>query len=360
MAKVNRLCAMFMVSVLAAGVGGCSFLPEEEAYPAAPVMQSYEMITYEQTPVLRGDLILEEKITCRYVANVKESAAFSYTGEKIDGIYVEEGQEVKAGELLAALEDNGLREQILEQEYLIKALHLKQEHLKQDQELEKKQLDAWETQGTQEYKEALGALLRRYELAQQELEDSLYIEGRKLSQMQKESQDRKLYAGIGGTVLYVQKMTAGQTSVTGETIAVIADMSTNAFTVTGKDAQYFPVGTECTIEINKQPYEAVSVEASAIGITEETDDETAYLQLVIPDPTLENGDKGTVTVVLEERQDTLYVDKYAVHTAEGRQFVYILNEEGLRVMQDVTCGLEVKNYIEITGGLSEGDSVIMD
>jgi len=360
MTKANRLCALFMISVLTAGCSACSFLPEEEAYPSAPVMQSYEMITYEQTPVLRGDLILEEKINCRYMANLKESVSFSYTGEKLDGIYVEEGQEVEAGELLAALEDNGLTEQIIEQEYQLKILQLKLEHLQQDLELEKKQLDAWETQGTEEYEEAFGALLRKYDIARQQLEDSVYIEGRKLTQMQKESQDRRLCAGIGGTVLYVQKMTAGQTSVSGETVAVIADMSTNAFTVTGKDAQYFPVGTECTIEINKQPYEAVSVEASAIGITEETDDETAYLQLVIPDPTLENGDKGTVTVVLEERQDTLYVDKYAVHTAEGRQFVYILNEEGLRVMQDVTCGLEVKNYIEITGGLSEGDSVIMD
>lgn len=357
MIRIKKLGAVVLLSAMTAG---CSFLPEEEAYPTAPVIQSYEMVTYKQTPVLRGDLVLEENISCKYMANVKESLQFSHTGEKIDGIYVEEGQEVKAGQLIAALEDNGLSEQIIEQEYLIKKLEMQLAHSKEDQQLELKQLNAWNTQGTQEYEEALGALLRKYELEQQDIGDSLYIESLKLAQMQQESLDRKLFAGIDGTVIYIQDIIAGQRSVVGETIVTIADMSTNAFTVTGDDAQYFPVGMECTIEVNKQPYQAVSVDAAQLGSAEEAEGDAAYLQLLVPDPTMENGDRGSIKVVLDESLDTLYVDKTAVQTAEGKQFVYVLNKDGLRVMQDVTVGLEVKNYIEILSGLEEGDSVIMD
>ena len=39
--------------------------------------------------------------------------------------------------------------------------------------------------------------------------------------------------------------------------------------------------------------------------------------------------------------------------------VYMLNEEGLRVMQEVVTGLENETCVEIVSGLSEGDSVIL-
>ena len=353
--KAAAACAAAAISVC---ISGCSILPEEETYPAAPVIQSYEAVTYEQTPVLRGDLVLEEKVQCRYMANRKERLEFAYGGEKIDGVYVEEGQVVHAGDVLAALEENGLDGQIVEQEYLIRTLELKLTHLQEEHELELQQLDAWNTQGTEEYLEAQGAMERKYELAVQDIEDSLYIEQLRLTQMQEENEARNIRAGIDGTVLYAADVEPGQQSVVGEAIITIADMSTNAFCVSGDKSQYFPVGSEWVIEVNNQMYAAVSVEAAVLGVEEE--EETAYLQLLEPDPTLENGDKGEITVILAESYDTLYVDKKAVQTAEGRQFVYMLNEDGLRVMQDVTVGLELRNHVEIVSGLEEGDSVILD
>ena len=38
----------------------------------------------------------------------------------------------------------------------------------------------------------------------------------------------------------------------------------------------------------------------------------------------------------------------------------LLDENGLRYMEYVTTGLETKEYVEITDGLSEGDSVVLE
>ncbi len=86
----------------------------------------------------------------------------------------------------------------------------------------------------------------------------------------------------------------------------------------------------------------------------------AYLQLLQPDPTLENGESGTVQVTLDQREDVLYVNKEAIKAAEGAQFVYMLDENGLKVLREVVTGLESDDYIEVVSGLAEGDSVIVN
>ena len=86
----------------------------------------------------------------------------------------------------------------------------------------------------------------------------------------------------------------------------------------------------------------------------------AYLQLLQPDPSLENGVSGTIRVTLDYREDVLYVNKKAIKTADGGQFVYMLDEDGLRIRREVVTGLECGDYIEIMDGLAEGESVIID
>ena len=104
------------------------------------------------------------------------------------------------------------------------------------------------------------------------------------------------------------------------------------------------------------------MEATELGLSQSQEDSepVAYLQLLQPDPTLENGASGNVHVILDQREDVTYVDKKAIKTADGRQFVYMLDEDGLRIRQEVTTGLESGDFVEIISGLTEGDSVILE
>jgi macrolide-specific efflux system membrane fusion protein len=63
--------------------------------------------------------------------------------------------------------------------------------------------------------------------------------------------------------------------------------------------------------------------------------------------------------VLDEAKDVLTLPSRVIEKANARVFVYVL-ENGIRVIKDIEIGLEGNTLTEITGGLNEGDAVIMD
>jgi len=387
--------------VLSTMLTGCGLFPEEETFPVAPTVQSYEVQEHTLTTVLRGDLVVTDTVRCDYVPVKKENLSFGLEGEYIENVYVSQGQQVKAGDLLAELAQEDLVERIESQNYQIKVLEQKITHLKEDwklqaskydskldeilEELEeirtlRTQLERWQAGQIEEKPTNLtmDALDRReaelvakrdtrrneagmneaYTQQLQALEDSLYIENLYLEELKQDLKDRQIVAGIDGTVTYVSKIKEGQRSEAGSLFITVSDMTTTAFTVAGDDAAYFPVGTETTIVKGGTEYGAVSVEAAVLGM-EEREEPVAYLMLEQPDPLLKSGDRGSITVVLDSRMDTLYVRKDAVQTADDRRFVYVLDETGLKTEQDVTVGLVSGKYIEIVRGLAEGDSVVL-
>ena len=358
----------------------CQFLPEEEVLPAIPVIHSYETTEYEQATVMRGDLVLGKTVSCTYVPAKEESLSFSLGDVSIDKVYVREGQQVREGQLLAELEQEKLKEQIADQEYQLEILNLKRTHLLENLELDLLKHDIiladleWGLAHTEGYwlgtleQEKEQQLLKRSEVEAlyaenlQDLEDSIYLQEIWLEEMKEKLKERQIYAGIDGTITYALSIAEGDRSVKGKRVFTISDMDTTVFKIKGEDVQYFPVGTRVILTCNKKEFAAYAVDASELGIdrAREGDESLAYLKLTQPDPTLEDGDKGTIQLTLDERKDVLYVNTDAIRVSDGQTFVYMLNEEGLRVMQEVTTGLESGNFVEITSGLEEGDRVITE
>lgn len=230
-------------------------------------------------------------------------------------------------------------------------------------ELTKQREELLEEKRTQE---AAGyEAVKAYDRQIQSDEDTLYILGLQIEELRQELRPRQLYAGIDGTVTYVQKSTDdffGLRTQKDVTFITITDRENMAFIVGGEDALLFPVGTEVTVACKDQEVLARSVEPAELGIQnpEDSGKPTAFLKLVDPTAAVEENAEGKITLILEERRNVLYLDAGAVQTAEGQPFVYVLDETGLKVMQSVTTGLECDGKIEITGGLEEGDKVIME
>ena len=374
----------------------CGIMPEEEELPAAPVIRSYEAAEYEQALVMRGDMILTKKVKCTYASAKQEKYSFSLGGMYIDKVYVSEGQQVKKGTLLAELEQGDLPRQISDGEYALRALQVGRAYLPEYQRLDRerqdaiiadmegqiKELMAWsrnyepgEPEGAAYVDRANAVLIQQIELEKQkdadaqtnekqlqEADDAVYIAGIRLQELKEELRERQIYADINGTVTYLQKMKEGERSVKGKVFVTVADLDTVVFTVKGEDAGYFPVGTQATVLCEKKEYPAQSVDPSVLGLAEqqEGDEPMAYLQLLQPDPTLENGVSGTIEVILDQREDVLYVPRDAIKAAEGAKFVYMLDENGLRVLREIATGLEDGEYVEILSGREEGDSVIIN
>ena len=54
----------------------------------------------------------------------------------------------------------------------------------------------------------------------------------------------------------------------------------------------------------------------------------------------------------------LYLPASIVYTMGERHVVYFEDENGLKSIKEVTVGERINNFIEITGGLSEGEQVV--
>lgn len=357
---IRGIAASICVSAM---LTGCQLLPQEEVFSQAPVIESYEVKEYKQTIVQRGDLFLKDNVTCKYMPAKKAVLSFPIGGEYIENIYVQEGQQVKAGELLAQIELGDLEEQISSVLHEMKVLQVKNEHIKEDLELEQRMNEVLYEEGTEQYQAHKAVTAENHRLMLEDNNDALYLLQMQYQDLLEEKAMRQIYAEFDGTVTFAQIMTDGLVSSKDKNVVTVSDMNTTAFTVEGNDAAYFPVGTEVTITMGNKTFYATSVEMSALGLEESSQKKekaVAYLMLSEPDPTLESGDNGKIEVVLDSRTDVMYLDKDAIKTANGRQFVYMLDDDGLRIMQDVTVGLQVDKMIEITSGLKEGDSVLLD
>ncbi len=69
------------------------------------------------------------------------------------------------------------------------------------------------------------------------------------------------------------------------------------------------------------------------------------------------GDLFRVTVVLERKEDALWLPPQAIRTFEGRRFV-VVQEDGAQRRVDVKIGIEGEDRVEIEEGLTEGQVVI--
>lgn len=344
----------------------CALMPAEEELPAAPVIRSYEAAEYEQATVMRGDMEVTMSVRCTYASAREEKYSFSQGGFLIDRVYVSEGQQVEEGALMAALEQGDMPDRIAAGEYELTVLELQKSYIPKFERLELAIHDSgaadMEEQMKPEAEKRRLSIEGAYGKQLQDAEDALYIARLRLEELKEELRERQIYSGIRGTVTYVYKVKEGERSVKGRTFITVADLNTVVFIVKGEDTKYFPVGTQVTVLCGKKEFPVRAVDASKLGIADSGKESGSivYLQLLNPDPTLENGASGSIKLVLDRREDVLYVDKEAVKTADGERFVYMLDERGLRVLRKVTTGMESRDWVEIVGGLAEGDRVLLN
>jgi RND family efflux transporter MFP subunit len=133
----------------------------------------------------------------------------------------------------------------------------------------------------------------------------------------------------------------------------------------GQEATVIPVeypGQELPGTIESLPYPYGSG-GSATGLEDE--DRTTHVKAdfreLEPAPSgaggVEPGDLVRVTVVLERKEDVLWLPPAAIRTYEGREFVVVLEGTGQRRV-DVTLGIESDDRVEMVDGLVEGQVVV--
>lgn len=336
------------------GLSGCFLLPAEPEVPELPLVTPYSGAEYITAQVTRGDLTLVQSVSCTFSATRTETLKFSTVDKKYGSIFVTVGQEVTAGTLVAELDAEQVKEQLRQTEDEIARLELQVSCAEKALELAKEEEVLRKADNTTA-SDARAAELAYYQA-------SLEIREQKRLELSEELENLRLYAGIDGTVTYVKTAKEGDTSSKAETVAIITDTASSMFTGSTDAWEWLTPGTHVNVNTGDTEYPCVSVSAASLGLEEYMDSrgsKTVYLKLEGPELPTGDNIRGTVELLLDSRQNVLILPNRAVFTVGDQSYVYYQDENGLKTAKPVSCGLTAGWYIEVTGGLSEGDTVIL-
>jgi hypothetical protein len=94
------------------------------------------------------------------------------------------------------------------------------------------------------------------------------------------------------------------------------------------------------------------------GTTVDTGEDTATHVSIDGEVALELGELATVTIVLDERQDVLWLPPAAIRSYQGRDFVVVQHADGSQQRLDIQVGIVTEDRVEITAGLQSGQTIV--
>ena len=354
------ICAVCAATLL---LGGCGLLPMEEQYEKAPLIPEYQKEQWQMDYVRRGDLVQSQVVTCTYMPVQTQTLSFAVADARFDTLFVSAGDRVEAGQLLAQLDVSGLQEQIEDCELQLEKLQLQIAAVEENLKLAlERETILQEGNSQQEREAALEKIRSQYDLQKQPLLDEKEILQMQLEDSRTKLDNRCLYAGIDGVVTFVRSVKKGDRIGAGEKVVVIEDSATSAFCADSRYWSYFQPGQEYMITVAGTQYRTRVVSEEELGLpaNDYTDEiyGLTYFQLLEQASALEDGDRGTVTVVLDTRQDVLMVPASAVTNLKDYTVVYYQDEEGMKNYKIVEVGMEADGMVEIIAGLTEGECII--
>ena len=350
----KSVCAAGLAAAMSVSLSGCFWLPEEADIPALPMVTTHIEEEYKTVTVQQGDLELTADISFNSVPLQEEELAFPVSGERYGGIYVRVGDSVKAGQLVAELSnvsaDSG-----------IASIDVQLGQLEIELDIARRSLEV-----AQQLAAITGEDISNYEKKVMELEDDIYILGLRRKELETEKESRRLYASIDGTVTYVKSINSSSTTIKNSAVVTIANREEYILSAFTGHFAAFEHGSEYSVEIGDTQYTAIAMKPEELGFGSESRDnkgtveEKVYLMLTDEDAFFESESiRGEVHLVLDSRQDVLWLPEKAVVTIGGQPMVYYQDETGLRSAKPVETGLEADSGIEIISGLKAGDEVIV-
>lgn len=100
--------------------------------------------------------------------------------------------------------------------------------------------------------------------------------------------------------------------------------------------------------INRKRTASESSQQNLVRIEADLDDSSEFKTGSMPD----------ITIVLEERNDVLLIDKNALHEKNKKQYVTVI-DRGREVEKEVTIGIKNNEYAEVVWGLNENECVLI-
>ncbi len=292
--------------------------------------------------VQRGEMIKELKFSGRVAPAIKRELAFT-TGGRVAKVYVQSGEAVTEGQLLAELEVGQNEFDLRRAEVNLNIAQLRLELARLQTPQDSKTYTV--TVAIQEQEVALAQIA--------------------LDELNAAAQSARITAPISGTVLSVSTA-AGSTVEANQPVIVVANLDDLILSadLSLDDMAQLTVGMKVTVDAAGQNIPTVEGKLQSLpypyGSTDSSDAGSSA-QVALDRPPVELGykvgDMVNMTIVLEKKEAALWLPSQAVREFEGRYFVIMQDGEAQRRV-DVKVGIVEADRIEIVDGLTEGQVVI--
>ncbi|GAB4445384.1 MAG: efflux RND transporter periplasmic adaptor subunit [Anaerolineae bacterium] len=326
----------------------CGAASEEAPTPTA-LPRPVEAIkpTYE---VQQGDITVVLQFTGR-ITPVREADLSFHTSGTVRNVFVAEGDSVTAGQVLADLaviDDLELRQ-------ALDALSVRRAEVRL--EIARLQLALVEAQPDSPTKATEVAIKENEvtlaEIALEEARLNAQDLGHAIANAQ-------ILAPFDGEIIALN-VEAGDTVQAAHSVMVLADLDDLDVSADLRRDQLdeLAVGMAAMVAPLDQPGNTVDGAVSYVPFRSQTGDMTVRVALErqATDAGFELRQRVQVTVVLQQKENVLWVPPQAVRTFEGRRFV-VVQDGDVQQRVDVKLGLQNSDQIEITEGLTAGQIVV--
>ncbi|MCR5742158.1 MAG: efflux RND transporter periplasmic adaptor subunit [Lachnospiraceae bacterium] len=362
MYRVNRAFIAIAASLM---LSGCALLPEEEVASSVTVVDDDNQNSYTLETVLRRDIDLHTMIYASYTFVGGRDYSFDGAG-RVTGIYVEEGDAVNVGDMLATLSSyDSYNSQYTQYTQRLESLESELEAKRQESTKAYEELEIYHKYGEvtdRDYVLTLRQYADDYDDEIAEMEDEITILKLRIEQAKAGLAGSVIYAENSGIVSYAMNLgNSGYDWQTGRSRGKYVDENTTVVSI-GQSSDrgfvsfetqytdYFEIGQELTLS---------SISGSSYAVTvNNIDGGVIYFGMDYADSTLTSGATVSYVLTMEKREGVLSISKNALHTMEDEYYVYYVDENGLRQMKKVEVGLIGNSHVEIISGLTEGEQII--
>ena len=353
----------------------CSLLLPEEQEPLPPPLAEPPEPNYSFYTVKRDDMISQINEGGVFVPVSEIPLNFGNNSGRLAELNVKMGDRVTKGQVLAKL-DVGDLEHSLEE----KKINLKKQELNYDKIMidynellasikeAKDQLAKAKDQGSKENTEKWSQQLESLEKQKEKQDIDIEIFKLGLSQQETDLERTKerlekaqLISPIDGIIGFEQGFSMGDWVDTHTTVYTVVDPSDLYLRLNSASVTGLHLGMKADVIVGDQVYsgEVVMTPSSS---NEDTRDQRLRNAIILSVEGLPNtvmpGDRASIRVVLEERNNVVVLPRAGLRTYGSRNYVLVRDGDTNREI-DIEIGMETPTYIEVISGIDEGDTIIL-
>ncbi|WP_336773001.1 efflux RND transporter periplasmic adaptor subunit [Paenibacillus sp. MMO-58] len=336
--RITKRSAVFAITAIT--LSGCSLLPQEEAALQPPLIQPVQE-KLDFVEVTRGSIQTSLKGTATFISSKVKTLSFTESGGQLKSVNVTQGQQVKAGELLAELETDDLELQVRLQKLNVERVQLLYSEAVRDG-----------ASGTEKRLKEID--LEREQLSLQAMESRL--------------SKSRLLSPISGTVIFVDSIKTGDRVNAYQNIVTVADPSSIQLTYVASDAKDVlgvEAGMPVQLKYKGKDYagKVLQSPSNAPVTTDQAKSNSNAVTVVMgidnPPEGIQIGHSADMTIELQKRENAIVLPRKAIRSYMGRSYVQIADGERKKEV-DVEVGLTTPTEAEIVKGLEEGQRVILN